>query len=458
MVDNQVTTYMAKIGVDGSEFTNGIQNMASNFVSLFGSAGMVVGAAAAAGAAMYKIVEEQGKMAKGMQDMALLTGMSTDAIQRFHYAANLAGDSVGMVDSMLNKLTLSMGEANDATSAQAKAFKELGVDTEGKDIEEVFLGVATGLTQMQDKGRAASLAMDVLGKSYKDSLPFMKGYLEDLEKIKGLTTLTTEEMENLARANAGINDFWSRVSIMQSQAGAGIVGFFDFEKGFNTDAYKKRVADKAAKDALANIEVVKPAIEALADPYAGWTADEVELQLQTDKVTEAQKALNEGLATGSENAKALSADYIFQKKILEELIESQKKLDEVVNPTGEVVPEYDPSLMENAPRSLGGYGDKYSQVQEILNSARLMDPSNAYARQLQALSTRASNSSRGLGGSDSWMQTGENESIANQALALKAQYDRSTNIYVNVPEGTPADMADRVAQAISRALAQQVAL
>ena len=86
-----------------------------------------------------------------------------------------------------------------------------------------------------------------------------------------------------------------------------------------------------------------------------------------------------------------------------------------------------------------------------------MDQNNIYTQQLRAIQANAIGSSGGLGSQGlDWRYTGNNESIANQALAAKAAYDKSTNIYVNVPEGTPADMADRVAAAISRALAQQV--
>ena len=182
-LENQAVNYMAKIGVDGSEFTSGIQSMTSQFMTTFGPSGMLIGAIAGVTAALVGNVVEQGKMAQGIRDLTEATGVTTDAIQRFHYAAKLSGDSLGTVDVMLNKLTLSLGEAKEATSAQAKAFNELGVSPDGKTTEQVFTEIATKLTAMEDKQKAASIASDLLGKSYKEMLPYMKNYLLNAEFV-----------------------------------------------------------------------------------------------------------------------------------------------------------------------------------------------------------------------------------------------------------------------------------
>ena len=116
-----------------------------------------------------------------------------------------------------------------------------------------------------------------------------------------------------------------------------------------------------------------------------------------------------------------------------------------------------PNMPDSINNSLGGYQDKYGKVDAIFQNVAALDMTNVYAQQIAALSARAKGASGGLGSQAlDWRYTGENEDIADKTLAAQAAYAKSININVLVPDGTPAEMADRVAQAISRALAQQV--
>jgi len=330
MADNQAMTYMAKIGVDGSEFTGGLEKMAQGFTAMFGPTGIAVGAIAVTTSAIAGLIIEQGKIAAANLDMADTTGIAVEEIQRFHYAAKITGEEIGTVDAMLNTLTLSMGEARDATSAQALAFKEMGIDPTGKSTEEVFLAMANSLTTMSDKQKMSSLAADILGKSYKDSLPFMIDYLEKQKEISEQEVFSKEQEESLERGARAFEKIGAKAEGFAGWVAIGLVEGAE-ELAFLLQNGQSSIMAGRAKgvddygSGATNTWSPEKIKTGIIDPFAGWTQAEVELQLQTDKVTEAQKELQLAMAAEptKENVakvRELSAAYSEERAILKDLI------------------------------------------------------------------------------------------------------------------------------------------
>jgi hypothetical protein len=310
MAEQEIVNYMAKIGVDGSEFTGGIQSMSSSFMAAFGPAGVVVTAIAATATALGAFAIEQGKIAKSTMDLAEITGISTESIQRFHYAAQLSGDSVQMVDALLNKLTLSMGNASDATSAQAKAFKELGISVEGKNAEDVFLDISRALTNLPDKTRAATLAQTLLGKSYSESLPFMKDYIENSKEIENFKGPSDEQLERIAKTT----DAWNKLGAATTSVSNDVaiaLSMIAFGPGES-----KKSASTGGVDDYGSGNLFGR--QSYTDPYKGMNADAFRTATLTAEATKSLEAYNKGLASGSGD----------MDKLAKKMHEDQNALDE----------------------------------------------------------------------------------------------------------------------------------
>jgi hypothetical protein len=213
MAEETVKTYWAKFGLDSTNFINGITSAQKEFLAFTAGVTASVAVFTLAFNEYSRLVEKYGQMANELQDLSYATGASTEEIQRFHYAAKLSGDDIGMVDAMLAKLTLSMGQFADKSSPAAKAFQQLKVDPTGKSTSQVFEEIAKAMDNIPDAGTRASIGIDILGKSYRDSLPYMKDYLQNQEKIKTAMTFSQADQENASRAREGWASFWYSVDV-----------------------------------------------------------------------------------------------------------------------------------------------------------------------------------------------------------------------------------------------------
>jgi|GEM_PF-7013340 len=225
MAEEVVKTYWAKFGLDATNFLNGITAAQKEFLTFTAGVAASVAVFTLAFNEYSRLVQKYGQMANDLQDLSYATGISTEEIQRFHYAAKLSGDDIGMVDAMLSKLTLSMGQFTDKTSPAAKAFQQLGVDPAGKSTSQVFEEIAAAMSDIPNAGTRASIGVDILGRSYRDSLPYMKDYVENSEKIKKAVTFSPEEQQAMADYKQGLDDlgnswevFWGKALFGKPEA------------------------------------------------------------------------------------------------------------------------------------------------------------------------------------------------------------------------------------------------
>ena len=115
----------------------------------------VTAAAAAAGAAILKLMSDAGHFADDLITLSNKTGISVQQLQELDYAARFVDVSVETMTGSLNKMTRSMDDARDALTSgklndQAAAYKELdvqitNVDGSLRNNKEVFYEVIDAL-------------------------------------------------------------------------------------------------------------------------------------------------------------------------------------------------------------------------------------------------------------------------------------------------------------------------
>ena len=139
------------------------------------AAGAIAAVTAATGAAVKGLTNctiEAGKFADEVNTLSTKTGLSTEQIQKFQFAAELLDVPLETVTGSMSKLLKTMDKAKDGGGA-AKEFEALGVsvtDSSGKlrDNEDVFWETIEALGKIQDESERDATAMSIFGKSAQD--------------------------------------------------------------------------------------------------------------------------------------------------------------------------------------------------------------------------------------------------------------------------------------------------
>lgn len=147
---------LAKIGETAKKVGEGAANVASATKGLSTAAG---GALVALGG----IAVKAGQDADELLTMSKQTGLSTDALQKFSYAADL-------IDVDLNSITGAVTKMKKGLDSNAKAFEAIGVQVkdangEYRDTEDIFNDTIAALSGIENETERDIAAMNIFGKS-----------------------------------------------------------------------------------------------------------------------------------------------------------------------------------------------------------------------------------------------------------------------------------------------------
>lgn len=143
--------------------------------SLTGVSAAAAGVVAGLGAAAYKA----GQAADDLNTLSKVTGIGTEELQKYGYAADLVDVSVEAIAKSNKKLTKNAYEAANGSKSQAEAFKAIGVsvtDANGnlRDSEAIFQDVITNLGQMTNETERDAIAQQLMGKSAAELNPLIE--------------------------------------------------------------------------------------------------------------------------------------------------------------------------------------------------------------------------------------------------------------------------------------------
>ena len=153
----------------------------------------VTAAAAAAGAAILKLMSDAGHFADDLITLSNKTGISVQQLQELDYAARFVDVSVETMTGSLNKMTRTMDDARDALATgklndQAAAYKELNVQITNADgslrnNKAVFYEVIDALGKVTNETERDALAMQIFGKSATELNPLIKAGSTELSRL-----------------------------------------------------------------------------------------------------------------------------------------------------------------------------------------------------------------------------------------------------------------------------------
>lgn len=147
-------------------------------------------AATAAGTALVAMSVSGASYADDVMTISAQTGIATDKLQEYKYAAELVDVSTETLTKSMAKNIKSMSSAAGGTGATAEAYKKLGVavtnsDGSMRDGQTVYWEAIDALGKMDNETERDALAMQILGKSAQELNPLIEAGSERMQELAG---------------------------------------------------------------------------------------------------------------------------------------------------------------------------------------------------------------------------------------------------------------------------------
>ncbi|MBR5845506.1 MAG: hypothetical protein IKY65_04525 [Rikenellaceae bacterium] len=168
-----------------NKFGSTVKSVGSAAVKTFTA---VAAAAAAAAAAMAKMSVDAAAYADEILTQSTVTGISTEKLQAYAYAAELVDVSVDTLTKSHAKQIKSMKAAQDGTKLAVEAYEKLGVEVTNidgslRDGETVYWEVIDALGKMENETERDAIAMQILGKSAQELNPLIEAGAEKMAEL-----------------------------------------------------------------------------------------------------------------------------------------------------------------------------------------------------------------------------------------------------------------------------------
>lgn len=165
----------------------------------------VSAAAVAAGKALVDMAAEGAAYADDVLTTSTQTGIATDKLQEYMYAAELIDVSTETLTKSMAKQIKSMKSVQDGTKSAVEAYDKLGVsvtnaDGSLRDSDTVYWEVIDALGRIENETERDALAMQILGKSAQELNPLIEagaGKMAELgEQAHAAGYVVSDEMLN----------------------------------------------------------------------------------------------------------------------------------------------------------------------------------------------------------------------------------------------------------------------
>jgi phage-related protein len=245
-------------------------------------------AAIAAGTQIFNSTAEMGKYADELITMSNQTGVSTQTLQEWTYAAQFIDTEVETMTGSMAKMIRQMDAARTGTGDSAAAFATLGIsvtDSSGQllNSQTVFMQAIDALGRVANETERDALAMQIFGKSAQDLNPLIIAGSAELQRLG-------QEAQN-----TGV--------VMSTQT---ITAFGAFDDSMNTlNATIDGAKNSFLTALLPAIQSIIPVVQDLALKFGDWLRSDGAQQLLSDlgaKIQSVATWISENLTTAVNGA------------------------------------------------------------------------------------------------------------------------------------------------------------
>jgi hypothetical protein len=322
-------------------------NTIQSSLSKVGSAAKTVGkgllgitaAATAAAAAFGALVLKQSEAIDKIGKVSSVTGVSTDLLQKFGFAAEQAGVTVKNAQLGLRRFSRRVGEVANGTGELKRALDALGisvfnVDGTVKSTEQVLFEFADGIAATENASEKLAFAFkgfdaegsELVNTLHKGSAGLKEmfdqaerlGFVLDAEAIKN-TEIFRDRLNELSRAVDGfsrrvVSELTPALSGMITDMTTAMIEFAEEAGGF--DKLGQQFARGIIDAFIVVIKVLKEAGAAISHllELTGFESD-------------AMKSLNDQLSAARENRRGLARDSFNNAEAIAEETKNITKLE-----------------------------------------------------------------------------------------------------------------------------------
>ena len=148
----------------------------------------VAAAAIKAGKALIDMTKEGAAYADSVLTQSTVTGIATDKLQEYMYAAELVDVSVDTLTGSMKKNIMAMKNAANGSATYADAYARLGIsvtnaDGSLRDSEEVYWELIEALGNVENETERDALAMTLLGKSAQELNPLIEAGADKMKEL-----------------------------------------------------------------------------------------------------------------------------------------------------------------------------------------------------------------------------------------------------------------------------------
>src|SRR5574344_1496660 len=148
----------------------------------------VTAAAVAAGKALISMTKEGAAYADTVLTESTVTGIATDKLQEYMYAAELVDVSTDTLTKSMAKQIKSMKAVQDGTKLSVEAYEKLGVgvlnaDGSLRNSNDVYWEVIDALGKIENETERDALAMQILGKSAQELNPIITSGADRMKEL-----------------------------------------------------------------------------------------------------------------------------------------------------------------------------------------------------------------------------------------------------------------------------------
>ena len=188
-----------KFGDEVEDAGNQSDDSSKKFQALGGvvkgvAAGMAAAMAAvgativAIGNKLIDFTKQGAEYADNVLTQSQVTGIATDKLQEYMYAAELVDVSVDTLTGSMAKQIKSMKSAQGGSKSMVEAYEKLGVEimnADGtlRDSDEVYWEIIAALGAMENETERDALAMTILGKSAQELNPLIEAGADKMEEL-----------------------------------------------------------------------------------------------------------------------------------------------------------------------------------------------------------------------------------------------------------------------------------
>lgn len=268
-----------------------------------------------------------------IMEASLVTGLSTDTLQEYSYAANLIDTDLADVEKALGKNVKSMASAQAGSKAYAEAYDKLGVsvtDASGhlRSSEDVFWDCIDALGKVENETEADAIAMQIFGKSARDLNPLIEagsaGFRDLADEAHNAgAVLDRDTLEKLGKVDDSFQRLEQQTGAFKNAVGASIAPLLgtlaDGATGF-LNAITKALTPPPNNDLQNFLQDISDEVEQTKTDLEGIGSFDLRVETNTADI-EAYRSVLEKATTG------------------EKLSEVEKyKLKIAVDKLGEVIP------------------------------------------------------------------------------------------------------------------------